>query len=75
MNSVAFSKDDKFIISGSRDKSIIIWKRKSGKIDKTLKGHSREVNSVAFSKNDRYIISGSRDKSIIIWDRESENKF
>ncbi len=69
MTSVAFSKDDTYIISGSYDGSIKIWNRENGNEIQTLNGHSKEVTSVALSKNDRYIISGSLDKSIKIWDR------
>ncbi len=71
MSSIAFSNDDRYIISGSSDKSIKIWERESGNEIQTLTGHSDEVTSVAFSNDDRYIISGSNDKSIKIWERES----
>ncbi len=71
MTSVAFSKDDKYIISGSEDKSIKIWERETGREIKTLKGHSHMVTSVAFSKDDKYIISGSWDNSIKIWEQET----
>ncbi len=59
MTSVAFSKDDKYIISGSDDNSINIWERETGSEIQTLKGHSDRVTSVAFSNDDKYIISGS----------------
>ncbi len=71
MTSVAFSKDGKYIVSGSWDKSIKIWERETGNQIQTLKGHSSGVTSVAFSKDEKYIISGSDDKSIKIWERET----
>ncbi len=61
MTSIAFSNDDKYIISGSNDNSIKIWERETGNDIQTLKGHRQEVSSVAFSKDDKYIISGSWD--------------
>ncbi len=61
MTSIAFSKDDKYIISGSEDKSIKIWELETGNEIKTLNGHSDWVTSVAFSKDDNFIISGSWD--------------
>ncbi len=67
MTSVAISKDDKYIISGSKDKSIKIWEQ--GKEIQTLEGHSHGVTCIAFSKDEKYIISGSWDKSIKIWER------
>ncbi len=74
MTSVAFSKDEKHIISGSRDNSIKIWERETGSEIQTLKGHSDTVTSVAFSKDDKYIISGSWDNSIKIWERETDSE-
>jgi WD40 repeat protein len=61
VTSIAFSKDDKYIISGSEDKSIKIWELETGNEIKTLNGHSDWVTSVAFSKDDNFIISGSWD--------------
>ncbi len=74
VTSVAFSNDDKYIISGSWDEFIKIWERETGSESQTLKGHSDRVTSVAFSKDDKYIISGSWDKSIKIWERETGNE-
>ncbi len=61
MTSVALSNDNRYIVSGSWDKLIIIWDLESGNEILTFKGHSRVVTSVAFSNDDRYIISGSED--------------
>ncbi len=49
MTSVAFSKDEKCIISGSWDESIKIWERETGMEIQTLKGNSGGVTCVAFS--------------------------
>ncbi len=71
MTIVAFSKNDKYIISGSSDNSIKIWERETGSEIKTLIGHSGGVTSIAVSKDEKYIISGSYDKFIIIWELET----
>ncbi len=59
MTSVVFSKDDRYIISGSNDNSIKIWERESGNEVRSLEKHKYKITSVAISNNDRYIISGS----------------
>lgn len=66
--SVCFSFDGKFIVSGSEDRSIIIWDVKTGKNIKTLKGHRDFVTSVCYNIDGKYIASGSDDKTIKIWD-------
>ena len=53
--------------SGSRDKTIGMWRVSSGERIKTLIRHSSDVNSVAFSPNGDYLASGSRDKTIGVW--------
>ncbi len=59
MTSLAFSKDVKYIISGSLDNSIKIWERETGSEIQTLIGHNDAVTCVEISKDDKYIISGS----------------
>ena len=69
--SVAISKDGKTIVSGSGDSSIKIWDRATGKLLKTLKGHTHGISSVTISTDGKYIVSSSLDGSVKIWDRES----
>ena len=71
VNSVAFSPDGAYILSGSDDKSLKLWDRQTGKIVKSYEGHSNRVNSVAFSPDGAYILSGSADKSLKLWDRQT----
>lgn len=56
----------RFIVSGSN----IILNIESGKIIRTLSGHSEWVGAVAYSSDGKYIISGSGDKTIKIWAEE-----
>ena len=69
MNSVAVTGDDKYIISGSDDKTIGVWDI----ANKTLLHRSKKhtlcgYSSVAVTGDDKYIISGSGDKTIGVWD-------
>ena len=69
VNSVAFSPDGQSILSGSKDKTIKLWDKGSGKMLKSFEGHSNSVNSVAFSPDGQSILSGSSDKTIKLWDK------
>ena len=68
VNSVAISTDNKYIVSGSWDKTIKIWDIKTGECLNTLEWYSDWVNSIAISPDGNYIVLGSRDKTIKIWD-------
>ena len=59
------------IISGSRDYRIKIWNSNSGRVIKTLAGHSGYVYSIIISKNDEFVISASYDIVIKIWDSKN----
>ena len=49
INSVAFSLDNRLIVSGSDDHSIKLWNVDTCECIKIFLGHNKCVNSVAFS--------------------------
>jgi hypothetical protein len=67
VTSVAASHDKKYIVSGSRDKSIIIWEPSMGKLFKRLKGAKSAITSVDISPTGEHIVSGLEDNSVNIW--------
>ena len=69
VNSVAFSPDGRYALSGSE--SLKLWDIENGKEIRTYAGHSDDVYSVAFSPDGRYALSGSSDKTLKLWDIES----
>ena len=71
VNSVSFSRDGEYVVSGSNDKSVKIWSSESGEVVRTLNGHTENIFSVSFSPDGKYVVSGSRDKSVKIWSTES----
>ncbi|MEP0880975.1 caspase family protein [Trichocoleus sp. ST-U3] len=68
VNSVAFSPDSQFIVSGSRDKTVRLWDIQGNAIGQPFQGHKSYVNSVTFSPDGQFIVSGSWDKTVRLWD-------
>jgi DNA-binding beta-propeller fold protein YncE len=65
--SLAFSPDEKVIVSASKDDKVKIWNLKTGQAIHTLTGHSGSVTSIAISRDGQTIASGSWDNTVKIW--------
>lgn len=66
--SVAFSPAGDLLATGTSTGEIWIWNVESGKLIRTLKGHTDWIRSVAFSPNGFLLASGSNDETVRIWD-------
>jgi guanine nucleotide-binding protein subunit beta-2-like 1 protein len=70
--------EDAILVSGSRDKTLIIWKldprsqdSTCGKPWKTLTGHNHFVSDLTLSNDNMFVISSSWDKTLRLWDLRS----
>jgi guanine nucleotide-binding protein subunit beta-2-like 1 protein len=67
-----------FLITGGRDKSIILWDivdKGDTEVDKewavpkkVLKGHSHFISDLTLSQDSRYALTGSWDGTLRLWD-------
>ena len=71
VTSLSIAHDDRFILSGSQDKTIGLWDRQEGHLIKTLEGHSRSVTSLCISSDGVFALSGSEDNTLRMWLIES----
>lgn len=74
VNSVAFSPNGRYIVSGSYDRTLKVWDAASGKEINSLSGHKKSISSCAFSPDGKQIVSASLDKTLIIWDAATGGK-
>lgn len=68
---VKYSKDNKYIVSGSNDKNIKIWESGSGKEILNIDDHGYKVGSVAISGDSKWVASSDMNESIKLWDLET----
>lgn len=71
---VAFSLDDRRIVSGSLDCSVRIWDVQTGKQLLESEEHKTPVCSVAFSSDSSRVAFSDDDFHILIWDVDSKRR-
>jgi WD40 repeat protein len=65
---LTWAPDGETIASTSVDRTIRLWNRETGTIERVLSGHHEGVNEVAWGPGRTWIGSASFDRSIRIWD-------
>ncbi len=64
---VAFSRDGTKVATGNRDYLVRVWDVASGKLERSLEGHTNIVWNVRFSPDGKYVVSGSQDRTARLW--------
>jgi WD40 repeat protein len=66
IGAVAFSPDNSTLATACYDTTVQLWDPKTGKVQRTLEGHTEWVRSIAFSNNGEVIATGAGD-GIRLW--------
>lgn len=67
VSSVTISKNRLLALTGSNDKTILVWNLITGKYLITLSGHTDRICCTSLSQDNRLAISGSADNTIRVW--------
>src|ERR1051326_600431 len=75
VQSIAFSSDSKWLVSGGEDGCLMVWDLEKLTPQATFAGFTKnEIKSVAFSPDDKLIAAASGDGAIYVFDRENEKQ-
>ncbi|GAA0891730.1 hypothetical protein GCM10009122_14090 [Fulvivirga kasyanovii] len=68
IKAVAFTPDGKYLLTGSRDKSIKLWDVASGRELRSFLGHKGTVNDIDVTDDGKYFVSSSADNTAKLWE-------
>lgn len=75
VNDLAFSPDGRWLVSGSIDNTVRLWKRSGSRFTSgpVLRGHEKEVYAVQLFEDSGLlrVVSASIDHTVRLWDAES----
>ena len=61
---VTIADHNRNIISGSHDKTLIVWNLSTGEIEQTLKGHTDIITSAKMTADGSIVVSGKATYSV-----------
>jgi len=71
VSSIDFSVDDRLIVTGLQDGSIMLWDAATGEEVNILSpAHADIVNSTVFTQDGVFLVTGSADGTVILWEME-----
>lgn len=68
INFCRINRNEKYVLSGSQDKHVILYSAKTLKIIKEIKGHARGIWDADFAPFEPMFVTCSSDQLIKIWD-------
>jgi WD40 repeat protein len=71
---VALSADGKRVLTGSGDKTAILWDAATGKQQQVFEGHVSYVFDVALSADGAKVLTGSHDGTAVLWEAATGKK-
>ena len=67
VKAVAFTLDGKYLLSGSRDKSIKLWELSTGREIRSYLGHKSTINDLVITPDGKHFVSSCADYTAKLW--------
>lgn len=70
---MTYNSNGQYCLSGSRDRSVMLWNTATGARIKTYSGHGRDVLDVAVTRDNSRFASCGDDRAVLCWDVSAGN--
>lgn len=71
VQALALSPNGRTLLSGSDDKTLILWDTATATTIRTFTGHTGKLLSISISPDGKRAVSSAEDKNVILWDISS----
>jgi WD40 repeat protein len=68
VTAVAWSPNNRYILTGSEDNTVKLWNPKNGECVHTLDGHSNRITRIRVTWDGYHALSSSVDRTVRVWD-------
>jgi RNA polymerase sigma factor (sigma-70 family) len=68
---LAFSPDGAVLVAAETDCTLRLWDTETGKLRRTLEGHTDRIWDVAFAPDGKTFVTASSDRTVRIWDTQT----
>jgi WD40 repeat protein len=68
VTAVAWAPDNRYILTGSEDNTVKLWKPSNGECMHTLSGHTNRVTRIKVTWDGQHALSSSVDRTVRVWD-------
>ncbi|KDR82660.1 hypothetical protein GALMADRAFT_58317 [Galerina marginata CBS 339.88] len=68
---LSLAANEQYIFSGSQNKDISVWDKKTFQLKNTLRGHTGSVLDLEYAKEKKWLFSSSGDSTIRVWSTET----
>lgn len=67
VETVAFSRDGRYVFTGSADRTVKRWEAATGRQNLIFEGHRRDVRALDLSEDGAWLCSGGADQTVRLW--------